>query len=74
MTNLTITINEELKQEIQKHKEVNWSAVARNAMEEHLKNIELMNKLTSKSKLTEKDAIEIGRKINKAVARKHGLL
>ena len=35
--------------------------------------MELMNKLLSKSTLTEKDALKIGRKINLSVAKRHGL-
>jgi len=37
------------------------------------KKIEFMDKILSKSALTEKDALKIGRKINKAVAKRHEL-
>ena len=37
------------------------------------KNLDLMDKILSKSTLTEKDALEIGRKINKEIAKQHGL-
>ena len=50
--------------------EVNWSAVARRSFEEKIKQIKLLNDITSRSKLTEKDALEIGKKINKAVSKK----
>jgi len=36
--------------------------------------LELLNDLLEKSELTEKDAIEIGRKIKHNVAKKHGLV
>lgn len=74
MTNMTLAIPEELMAIIKKHKEIKWSEIARRALWDGAKKLELMDKLTAKSKLTEKDAIEIGRKINEAVARKHGLL
>jgi hypothetical protein len=32
-----------------------------------------MDKLLANSELTEKDALEIGRKINKGIAKRHGL-
>lgn len=35
--------------------------------------IELMDKLLSKSKLTDKDAIELGVKVKRAIAKRHGL-
>lgn len=73
MTNMTLAVPEDLKRIMDMHKEVKWSEVARTAMWEHAKKLELMDKLVSKSKLTEKDALEIGRKIKKEVARRHGL-
>ncbi len=74
MTNMTLAIPEELMAIMKKHKELRWSEIAREALWDKAKELELMDKLTAKSKLTEKDAIEIGRKINEAVARRHGLL
>ena len=41
------------------------------AVPEDLKQI--MEKLVSKSKLTERDALEIGRKIKEGIAKKHKL-
>jgi len=73
MTNMTLAVPEDLKKIMEKHQEVKWSEVARQAMWEHAKKLELMDKLVSKSKLTENEALEIGRKIKKEVARRHGL-
>ncbi len=36
--------------------------------------LKLMDKILRNSKLTEKDALEIGRKVNKELAKKHGLI
>ena len=74
MTNMTLAVPDELMTVMKKHPDIKWSAVAREALWNKARVLELMDKLTSKSKLTEKDALEIGRKINEAVARKHGLL
>lgn len=74
MTNMTLTVPEDLQQIMQKHKEIKWSEVARQAMWEKARKLELMDKLLAKSKLTEKDVLEIGREINKGVARRHGLI
>jgi len=73
MTNMTLVIPEDLKKIMERHNEVKWSEVARRAMWEHARHLELMDRLVSKSKLTEKEALEIGRKIKKEVARRHGL-
>ena len=73
MTNMTLAVPEDLKKIMEKHKEIKWSEVARNAMWEHAKKLEIMEKLVSKSKLTERDALEIGRKIKEGIAKKHKL-
>ena len=74
LTNMTLAIPEGLMTVMKKHKEIKWSAVARGALEEKANELELMDKILSKSKLTEKDAIEIGRKIKEGIAKRHGLL
>ena len=73
MTNMTLAVPEDLKKIMEKHKEVKWSEVARSAIWEHAKKLEIIEKLVSKSKLTEKDALEIGRKIKEGIAKKHKL-
>lgn len=73
MTNMTLAVPGDLKSIMDKHREVKWSEVARMALWEHAKRLELMDKLVAKSRLTEKDAFEIGRKIKEDVAKRHGL-
>ena len=73
MTNMTLAVPEELMTEMKKHKEIKWSEVAREAIREKASQLELMDKLTKKSKLTEKDAIKIGNKIKEGMAKRHGL-
>ena len=74
MVNITLSIPEDLKEDLKKHKEVNWSAVVRRAMEEHLRKIEMVEAIAQKSKLTQKDADEISRKIKRDMAKYHGLI
>ena len=71
MNNVTVSVQPELKKRMDRHEEVNWSAVARQAFEEKLSAIEILEKFASKSRLTEKDAIELGDKIKKAMWEKH---
>ncbi len=73
MTNMTLALPKDLKDIMDKHKTIKWSEVARQAMWEKAMKLELMDKLLAKSKLTEKDALEIGREINKGIAKRHGL-
>ena len=74
MTNVTLAVSEDLHMIMQKHKDVKWSEVARQAIWEKARKLELMDKLLAKSALTEEDALAIGRKINRGVAKKNGLL
>ena len=73
MVNITLALPDELKKELQKHKEVNWSAVIRRSLLEHLKKIEIAEAIAQKSKLTQKDADEISRKIKREMAKELGL-
>jgi len=74
MTNMTLAIPEELHKIIKKHKEIKWTEIARQAMWEQAQKLELMEKILSKSELTDKDALEIGKKIKHEIAKKHGLI
>jgi len=51
--------------------EINWSEVARKAFREKVEDLKLLKEFTSKSELTEKDALELGRKVNKALSKRY---
>ena len=70
MVNVTLAVPEELKSEMDKHPEMNWSEIARQAIREKLAILKRMDELLVKSKLTEKDALDIGKKVSKSVAKK----
>jgi hypothetical protein len=67
LANVTLAVPEELRRIMKSHPEIKWSEVARQAMWEYASKLELMDEVTKKSKLTEKDALEIGRKVNTAL-------
>ena len=67
MTTITVSVPEELKKEIDKQKYINWSAVAREAFMEKIHKLVLFEAIVAKSKLTEKDAEEIGNKISQSM-------
>ena len=73
MTNMTLAIPEELHEIMRRHKEIKWSEIARQALWLQAKKLELMNKILVKSKLTEEDALEISRKVNRGIAKRHGI-
>ena len=67
MPTITLSVPEDLKQDMEKSKFVNWSEVARGAIREKVAQLKILESIAAKSKLTENDAIEIGRKIKKAM-------
>ncbi|MDD5162775.1 MAG: hypothetical protein PHD95_01055 [Candidatus ainarchaeum sp.] len=71
MANVCISVPEEMKGKLEKFETVNWSAVARKAFETELSKLELMDKLTSKSKATDKDIAELSKKIKAGIAKWH---
>mgnify|MGYP001570347003 CR=1 FL=1 len=74
MTNMTLSIPEELHKKMKQMSEVKWSEIARRAIEERINDLEIINKIASKSKLTKKDVEEIGKKIKRGIAKRHGLV
>lgn len=68
MTNITLSIPEDLHKKMKKFSEIRWSEVARKALEQRINDLEVIEKITSKSKLTKKDAEEISKKIKRAAA------
>ena len=60
---MTLAIPEELNKMMKQHREIKWSEIARNAIWVHAKKLAFMEKLVSKSKLTEQDVADIGKKI-----------
>lgn len=73
MVNITLTVPDEFKKQLQKHPEVNWSAVIRKSMQEHLRKLAIAEAIAQKSKLTEADAEEIGNLIKREIAKRHGI-
>ena len=71
MVSMTLAIPKELKKEMELYPEINWSVVARAAIQRKIAILREMDKLLAKSELTEEDTIRIGRQINKKVAKKY---
>jgi rhamnose utilization protein RhaD (predicted bifunctional aldolase and dehydrogenase) len=70
MANITLSVPEDLHRRMRQHTELKWSDVARQAFERKLKEIELAEKLLSKSRLTEEDAERIGHLMKKRMRKR----
>ena len=71
MPTITLSVSEDLKQEMDKSKFINWSEVARESIRERVVQLRILNSIAEKSKLTEDDALEIGKKIKKSMWKKY---
>lgn len=67
MPTITLSVPKDLKNEMDKEREINWSEVARAAIKKKISQLKILKAISSKSKFTEKDALELGRKINKSL-------
>ena len=73
MPNITLAIPEDLHAKMKEHSEIRWSEVVRKTILQKIEDLDMMDKLTAKSKLTQKDVNEIAGKVDSAVARKLNL-
>ena len=71
--NVTISLPEELYKRMKVHEEISWSATIRKMIEQKMKDLEFMDRLSSKSQLTEEDVLRLSEKIDKKTAKKLGL-
>lgn len=71
MSNVCVSVPEDMKRRLDKFESVNWSAVARQAFAEQLTKLELMDKLTAKSIATDKDIEDLSKKIKAGLAKRH---
>lgn len=71
MPNITLSIPEDLKKEMEQFPEINWSVLARQAIVERLRELIFIKKFKAKSTFTEEDAIRLGREVNKAMHKRY---
>ena len=68
MPTVSVRIPTDLKDEIDKHQEINWSEVVRQSMWRYLHKLRLADQIASKSELTEEDVVELSKKKKKKIA------
>ena len=71
MPNITLTLPEEIHRLVKKHSEINWSEVVRKTISKQAMKLELMDKLTAKSKLTLKDIEEVNEELKKDLFKRY---
>ena len=71
MPNMTLAIPEDLRERMDRFKEMNWSEVARQAIREKMLLLERMNAMLSRSTLEDASVRVHSAKIKKNVSQKH---
>jgi len=69
MATITLAVPDKLKDKMEEFPEMNWSEIARQAFAQKIQDMEFLREFKSRSTLTEKDAIELGRKVSKGLAK-----
>ncbi|MEK6926354.1 MAG: hypothetical protein AABW50_03690 [Nanoarchaeota archaeon] len=70
MANITLSVPDEIHKKMKKFSELKWSEVARKAIEQRINDLEAMEKIASKSKLTKEDIEEMAKKIKRSAAKR----
>ncbi len=71
MVNVTLSIPDDIKREMEMFPEINWSEIARAAIKKRIIILKQIKEFSKDSELTEEDAIEIGRKVNEGLRKRH---
>jgi hypothetical protein len=71
MVNITLSVPKEVHNEMKKHPEIRWSEVARQAIIKKIGDMNLLDKLLSKSTLKMKDVEEIDKILKVSIWKRH---
>ncbi len=70
MTTLTLAVPDEMKKKMDTFPEMNWSEVARQAFTQKIADMEFLRQFKEKSRLSEADALRLGREAGREVSNK----
>lgn len=63
-----LVLPEDLKDRMERFPEINWSIVARKAVEEKLEKLTFLKYFASESEMTEEESVKLGKELNKKLA------
>ncbi|MBS1263597.1 MAG: hypothetical protein MAG715_00780 [Methanonatronarchaeales archaeon] len=72
LVSVTLSVPEEMKEKMDRFPEINWSEVARQSIDEKLRDLQFLEEFKERSELSERDAVELGREVNEALAERYG--
>lgn len=71
MVNMTITVPKEMKNDLDLFPEINWSEVARQAFKEKIGDLKFLIEYKKNSRMTEDDALRLGKKVNRSLHKRY---
>jgi len=73
MPTMTLSIPDDLYSVIKDHNEIKWSVIARNAMWDYARKVQILEDILEKSELTEENAEELNSLIKKSIREHHDI-
>ena len=71
MVSVTLSVPKDLKNHMDLFPEINWSAVAREAIKNKVNMLEKFKQFTKDSDMTEQDALDLGNELSSKVSKKY---
>lgn len=71
MVSITLSVPEDLKTLMDNFPDINWSAVAREAIKKRIIMLQKFKEFTKESDFTEEDALDFGKRVTSEAAKKH---
>ncbi len=71
MTNITLSIPDDLKKEMEEFPEINWSEVARTSIKQKLVHLKFLKGFRIDSDITPEDALKLGQEVSTLLAKRY---
>ncbi len=71
MVSMTLSVAEDLKHEMDQFPEINWSAIAREAIKQRLVMLHKFREFTRDSTFSEDEALQLGREVSQKARKRH---
>ena len=71
MVNITLSIPEDLKKEMEKFPEINWSEVARDSIKKKIAQLTFLKGFRMDSDITVDEALKLGQEVNQLLVKRY---
>ena len=71
MANITLSIPEDLKKEMEEFPEINWSEVARTSIKQKIVHLKFLKGFRIDSEITPEDALKLGKEVSDLLVKRY---